>query len=145
MLSNINSGDTAWTLLCAALTLLLIPGYALFYGGISRGKAWQSLLMLGLSGAGVILLQWLLVGYSIAFGPDRNGWIGTLARAGLRGVGPGPNLEYAGTIPELAFLLHRGVMATIPAVLIMSAFATRIRLSAFCAFIILWTSMVYDP
>jgi Amt family ammonium transporter len=145
MLENINSGDTAWMLVSAALVFLMTPGLAFFYGGLVRKKNILSILMQCMMAASLVTVQWVLFGYSLAFGPDHGGWIGTLAYAGLRGVGAEPNLAYAGTIPHLAFMIYEAMFAIITPALILGAFAERMKFSAYCLFILLWSTLVYDP
>ena len=99
----INGGDTAWVLTATALVMLMTPGLALFYGGLVRRKNVLSILMQCMFTLGLVSVTWVLVGYTLAFGPDVNGWgiIGGLDNVGLKGVGvaPGP---YAATIPATA-------------------------------------------
>src|SRR5258708_885487 len=142
---TLNSGDTAWMLICSALVFLMIPGFAFFYGGLFSKKDSLSVLLPCLMAAGLVSLQWILAGYSLTFGPDHNGWIGTLAEIGLRGVGTDPNLGYAGTIPEITFILQHAMMAAVAVVILLAAFTERIKFSALCLFAILWTTVVYDP
>src|SRR6266404_1564252 len=145
MLTEIDSGNTAWMLASAALVFLLVPGLALFYGGLSRRKNIPTILTQCLIAASLVTLQWVLFGYSLAFGPDHGGWIGTLAYAGLQGVGSEPNLEYAGTIPHQAFMIYQAMVAILPTALILGASSERMKTSAYTLFILLWTTLVYDP
>lgn len=145
MNSTINSGDTAWVLLCAALVFLMTPGLAFFYGGLVRKKNILSILMQCMMAACLITLQWVLFGYSLSFGPDHGGWIGTLAWAGLRDVGLEPNINYAATVPHQAFMIYQAMFAIITPALILGAFAERMKFSAYCLFILLWSTLVYDP
>jgi ammonium transporter, Amt family len=145
MNTPINSGDTAWVLICAALVFLMTPGLAFFYGGLVRRKNILSVLMQCMMAACLITIQWVLFGYSLAFGPDHGGWIGTLAWAGLSGVGAEPHLGYAATVPHQAFMIYQAMFAIITPALILGAFAERMKFSAYCIFILLWTTIVYDP
>jgi ammonium transporter, Amt family len=141
-----NSGDTAWVLISAALVLLMtIPGLAFFYGGLVRRKNVLSILMQCLVILCVISLQWMLFGYSLAFGPDFHGIIGKLDWAGLRGVGPLPNADYAATIPHSVFMIFQCMFAVITPALIIGAYAERVKFSAFLVFTLLWATFVYDP
>jgi Amt family ammonium transporter len=141
-----NSGDTAWVLMSTALVLLMtIPGLAFFYGGLVRRKNVLSILMQCLIILCVIILQWVLFGYSLAFGPDFHGIIGKLDWAGLRGVGSLPNTDYAATIPHSAFMIFQAMFAVITPALIIGAYAERVKFSAFLVFTILWSTFVYDP
>ncbi|MDD2671648.1 MAG: ammonium transporter [Syntrophales bacterium] len=140
-----NSGDTAWVLASAALVLIMTPGLAFFYGGMARRKNVLSLLMQCFFIMCLVGLQWVAFGYSLAFGPDINGLIGSLDWAGLVGVGAKPFDAYSKTIPHLAFMIFQCMFAVITPALIVGAFAERIRFSAFAVFILLWATFVYDP
>jgi Amt family ammonium transporter len=141
-----NSGDTAWVLMSTALVLLMtIPGLAFFYGGLVRRKNVLSILMQCFIILCVISLQWVLFGYSLAFGPDFHGIIGKLDWAGLRGVGPLPNPDYAATIPHSVFMIFQAMFAVITPALIIGSYAERVKFSAFLFFTILWATFVYDP
>jgi Amt family ammonium transporter len=141
-----NSGDTAWVLMSTALVLLMtIPGLAFFYGGLVRRKNVLSILMQCFIILCVISLQWVLFGYSLAFGPDFHGIIGRLDWAGLRGVGPLPNPDYAATIPHSVFMIFQAMFAVITPALIIGSYAERVKFSAFLFFTILWATFVYDP
>ncbi|MEI6608138.1 MAG: ammonium transporter [Deltaproteobacteria bacterium] len=141
-----NSGDTAWVLMSTALVLLMtIPGLAFFYGGLVRRKNVLSILMQCFVILCVISLQWVLFGYSLAFGPDFHGIIGNLSWAGLKGVGPMPNADYAATIPHSVFMIFQMMFAVITPALIIGAYAERVKFPAFLLFTILWATFVYDP
>ena len=141
----INSGDTAFVLISAALVLLMTPGLAFFYGGMVRRKNILSILMQCFVLICVISLQWILYGYSLAFGPDVGGVLGSLKWIGLNGVGAAPNADYAATIPHQAFMIFQAMFAIITPALIIGAFAERIKFSSFFLFMILWATFVYDP
>lgn len=144
--SIMNSGDTAWVLTASALVLLMtIPGLAFFYGGLVRRKNVLSILMQCFIIVCVISLQWVLFGYSLAFGPDFHGIIGTLEWAGLAGVGAAPNSNYAATIPHSAFMIFQAMFAIITPALIIGAYAERVKFPAFLLFTVLWATFVYDP
>ena len=143
---KIDSGDTAWVLISSALVLLMTaPGLALFYGGMVRQKNALGTLMQSFIVLALISVQWVLWGYSLAFGPDKGGIIGGLEWAGLRGVGQAPNADYAATIPHQAFMLFQMMFAVITPALITGAFAERKRFKAFVVFSLLWATLVYDP
>jgi Amt family ammonium transporter len=143
---KIDSGDTAWVLVSAALVLLMTtPGLALFYGGMVRRKNVLSMLMQSFILAALVSVQWVLFGYSLAFGPDHWGLIGDLSWAGLNGVGALPNPAYAPTIPHLAFAIYQCMFAIITPALITGAFAERISFGGFLAFSLLWMTCIYDP
>ncbi len=140
----ISSGDTAWMLVATALVMLMTPGLALFYGGMVRSKNVLGTMMHSFMCLGLVSVLWVLFGYSMAFGPDLGGVIGTLDWAGLSGVGmdPGP---YSDKIPHLVFCAFQLMFAIITPALITGAFAERMKFSAFVLFTILWTTLVYFP
>ena len=141
-----NSGDTAWVLMASALVLLMtIPGLAFFYGGLVRRKNVLSILMQCFIIVCVISLQWMLFGYSLAFGPSFHGIIGNLDWIGLSGVGALPNPDYSKTIPHSVFMIFQAMFAIITPALIIGAYAERVKFSAFLVFTILWATFVYDP
>jgi Amt family ammonium transporter len=143
---KIDSGDTAWVLVSTALVLLMTaPGLALFYGGMVRQKNALGTLMQSFIILALISVQWVLWGYSLAFGPDKGGIIGGLEWVGLSGVGPTPNPDYAATIPHTAFMLFQMMFAVITPALITGAFAERKKFSTFLVFILVWATVVYDP
>jgi Amt family ammonium transporter len=144
-MEHLSSGDTAWVLASAALVMLMTPGLGFFYGGLVRKKNVLSTLMHSFFALCVISVQWVLWGYTLAFGPDWHGVIGTLAWAGFAGVGAAPNADYAPTIPAAAFALFQMMFAVITPALITGAFAERKRFGAFVLFTVLWATFVYDP
>ncbi|MEE8474637.1 MAG: ammonia channel protein, partial [Myxococcota bacterium] len=143
--SGLNSGDVAWVLTSAAIVLMMtIPGLALFYGGLVRGKNVLSILMLCFVTAAMVSVTWVLWGYSIAFGPDAGGGLfGDLSLFGLMGVsweaGPDEN------IPPQAFMVFQLMFAIITPALIVGAIAERMKFSAFLLFLVLWTTFIYSP
>lgn len=142
----VNSGDTAFVLIAAALVLLMTPGLAFFYGGMVRRKNVLSTLMQCFIIMCVVGIQWELFGYSLAFGPDAwGGIIGRLDWAFLRSVGMEPNPDYAPTIPHLAFMIFQAMFAIITPALIIGAFAERIKFTGMVVFTLLWATLVYDP
>jgi Amt family ammonium transporter len=143
---KIDKGDTAWLLTSSALVLMMTaPGLALFYGGMVRQKNALGTLMQSFIIMALISVQWVLWGYSLAFGPDRGGIIGGLEWIGLRGVGGEPNPAYAATVPHTAFMVFQMMFAIITPALITGAFAERKKFSAFILFTLLWATFVYDP
>jgi Amt family ammonium transporter len=144
-MTSVNSGDTAWMIMSTALVMLMTPGLAFFYGGLVRRKNVLSVMMQCFMLMGVISIQWVLFGYSLAFGPDHGGLIGGLSWAGLHGVGLTPNPDYAATIPHQLFMVYQMMFAVITPALIVGAFAERMKFSAFLLFSLLWTTIVYDP
>jgi Amt family ammonium transporter len=143
---QISAGDTAWVLTATALVMLMTPALALFYGGLVRRKNVLSILMQCMFILALVSVTWVLVGYTLAFGKDFNGWglIGGLDNVGLKGIGtdPGP---YAKTIPATAFALFQMMFAIITPALIIGAFAERKRFKAFVLFALLWSLLVYSP
>ena len=143
---KIDKGDNAWMLTSSALVLMMtIPGLFLFYGGLVRSKNILGTIMHSFIMVGVVTVQWVLWGYSVAFGPDIGGLFGSLAWVGLNGVGVEPNADYAATIPHMTFMIYQMMFAIITPALITGAFAERAKFSTFLVFMILWTTIVYDP
>ena len=140
-----NSADTAFVLISSALVMLMTPGLGLFYGGMVRSKNILGTLMQSFVIINVITIEWILWGYSMAFGPDYGGIIGGLNWFGLKGVGIMPSPDYGPTIPHLAFMVFQCMFAIITPALITGAFAERMKFSAFLLFIVLWATLVYNP
>jgi Amt family ammonium transporter len=142
---KIDSGDTTWMLISTALVMLMTPGLALFYGGMVRQKNVLGTILQSFVALGVVTVQWVLIGYSLSFGPDINGLIGSLQWIGLNGVGLDPNPDYAATIPHQSFMMFQMMFAIITPALISGAFAERFKFSAYLAFVLLWSTFVYAP
>ena len=142
---KVDSGDTSWILISSALVMLMTPGLALFYGGMVRSKNVLGTIMQSFIALGVITIQWVLYGYSLAFGPDIGGIIGSLKWVGLSGVGLDPFPDYAATIPHQAFMIFQMMFAVITPALITGAFAERFKFKTYLVFLILWATFVYDP
>jgi Amt family ammonium transporter len=144
MPNNISAGDTAWLLMSAALVMLMTPALGFFYGGLVRRKNVLATIMHSFFILCLISVQWVLWGYTLAFGPDFHGIIGGLDWLTLKGVGqePGP---YAATVPHQAFMVFQMMFAVITPALITGAFAERKRFKAFVVFTLLWATFVYDP
>jgi Amt family ammonium transporter len=145
--SAINTGDTAWILVSSALVMLMTLGLALFYGGMVRSKNVLGTIMHSYVAIALVSLQWILIGYTLSFGPDSGGigFIGGLDWAGLTGVGIEPNQTYAPTIPHLTFMIYQAMFAVITPALISGAFAERMKFSAYLVFTLLWATLIYDP
>lgn len=143
--NGVNSGDTAWMLVSTALVMLMTPGLALFYGGMVRRKNVLGTIMQSFVALGVITLQWVLMGYSLAFGPDIGHVIGSLKWFGLNGVGLAPNPDYAPTIPHQTYMMFQMMFAVITPALITGAFAERFKFKTYLVFLLLWATFVYDP
>ncbi len=142
---KIDTGDTTWVLASTALVMLMTPGLALFYGGMVRRKNVLGTIMHSFVALGIITVQWVLFGYSLAFGPDVGHFIGNLSWIGLNGVGLDPNPDYAPTIPHQAYMIFQMMFAIITPALISGAIAERMKFSAYVVFMILWAFLVYDP
>ena len=141
----ISGADTAWVLISAALVMLMTPALGLFYGWLVRQKNALSSIMHCFFMLALISVQWVLFGYSLSFGPDIGGFIGSLDWIGLRGVGMEPNATYAATIPHQAFMVYQMMFAIITPALISGAFAERKRFKSFAIFSLLWATFVYAP
>ena len=142
----INGADTAWVLMSSALVLAMtVPGLALFYGGLVRSKNVLGTIMHSFAILCVVSLFWVLLGYSLAFGPDVNGVIGSLAWVGLSGVGLSPHPVYGPTIPHQAFMVFQLMFAAITPALITGAFAERMKFGALILFALLWSLLIYCP
>jgi Amt family ammonium transporter len=141
----ISAGDTAFILICSALVMLMTPGLGLFYGGMVRNKNVLGTIMQSFAVLGVISVQWVLWGYSLAFGSDINGIIGGLEFLGLQGVGQTPHATYGTTIPHQAFMIFQAMFAIITPALIAGAVAERKKFSTFLIFVVLWATLIYDP
>ncbi len=139
-----DTGDTAFMLIATAMVMLMTPGLALFYGGLVRSKNVLATTMQSFVCLGLISVLWVVYGYSLAFGPDVGHFIGNFDHVFLKGVGlePGP---YSATIPSLLFCAFQLMFAIITPALITGAFAERMKFTAFLAFTILWSTLVYLP
>ena len=142
---QLNTTDTLFVLIAAALVMLMTPALGLFYGGMVQKKNVLGTIMHSFILLAIVSLEWILWGYTLSFGPDIHGFIGSLANLGLRGVGITPNPHYGGTIPASAFMIFQCMFAVITPALITGAFAERIKFSAFLLFTILWSTFVYNP
>ncbi len=139
---GLDTGDTAWVLVSSALVMLMLPGLALFYGGLVRKKNVLSTMMHSFVALGIITVQWVAIGYSLAFGPDIGSFVGGLKHAFLAGISVE---DLSGTIPAYVFIMFQGMFAIITPALISGALAERIKFSAYVVFIFLWATIVYDP
>ena len=140
--SEINTADTAWMMVATALVMLMIPGLALFYGGMVRSQNVLSVVMHSLYAMGIMTVQWVIIGYTLAWGADTgSGFIGNLDHLFLRGVG----MEANGTIPHVLFMMFQGMFAIITPAIIAGAAVERIKFSAYVPFVLLWGTFVYDP
>ena len=142
---TVDKGDTAWLLVSTALVMLMTPGLALFYGGMVRRKNVLGTIMQSFIALGVVSIQWVLIGYSLAFGPDIGHFIGSLSWAGLNGVGLTPDPDYAATVPHQAYMMFQMMFAVITPALITGAFAERFKFKTYLLFLVLWSTLVYAP
>jgi len=140
----IDSGATAWILASTALVMIMTPGVGFFYGGLVRRKNFISMITLSFVAFALVSIQWVLFGYSLAFGSDVGGFIGNLQYLGLNNVGmePGP---FSTAIPGLLYMVFQLVFATVTMAIVTSGFAERIKFSAYLVFALVWTTIVYDP
>ncbi len=141
----VDTGNTAFIIICSAMVLIMTPGLAFFYGGMVRKKNVLSIMMQCIAVMAVVSVQWVLMGYTLSFGADVGGVIGNLGFLGLSGVSILPSPDYASTIPHYVFVAFQLMFAIITAALISGAFAERMRFSAFILFVLAWTTLVYDP
>jgi Amt family ammonium transporter len=153
----LNTGDTAWMLVASALVLFMIPGLALFYGGMVRQKNVLSTMMHSFVAMGIVGVQWAVVGYTLSFGPDiGHGLLGDFSKTLLHGLVTFKDglPVYAlfqnvttepGAIPEFVFSMYQCMFAMITVALVSGALAERVKFSAYCIFVLAWTTLVYDP
>src|SRR5438093_2880668 len=140
----VNAGDTAWVLASAALVMFMTPGLAFLYGGLVRAKNVVGTIMQSFVALGLVSVLWALIGYTLAFGPDKGRIIGGLDFAGLAGVGAKPS-PFAPTVPATAYMMFQLMFAIITPALIAGAFAERMKFSGYLLFIGLWSLVVYAP
>jgi len=141
---TLDTGNTAWMLTSSALVLMMtIPGLALFYAGLVRAKNVLSLFMQCMVSAGIVGVLWILVGYTLSFGPG-NAFVGGLSKLGLAGITP-TTLWTGYTIPEYVFVMFQAMFAIITPALMIGAFAERMRFGPYLAFISIWLLLVYCP
>jgi ammonium transporter, Amt family len=140
----IDSGATAWLLASTALVMLMTPGVGLFYGGLVRKKNFISMVAMSFVAFALVSIQWIVIGYSLAFGGDISGALGNLSHIGLNGVGmdPGP---YSAQIPGILFMVYQLMFAAVTMAIVTSGMAERVKLSSFIIFALIWTTIVYDP
>src|SRR4051794_38153892 len=142
---TLDKGDTAWMLVSSGLVLLMVPGLALFYGGMVRRKNILATMMQSMVALGIVGVQWVLFGYCLAFGDSQGGWVGWSPKLlGLQGVMPS-DVFPGGSIPIYVHCIYQGMFAIITPALISGAIAERIRFGPYCLFMLLWSTLVYDP
>jgi Amt family ammonium transporter len=146
LMSSINTGDTAFVIISAALVCLMTPGLAFFYGGLVRRKNVLTIMMQNFISMGIVTTIWILGGFSLAFGDSIHGIIGNFSQYfALNGVGFDPNPIYGSTIPFLSFFSYQEMFAIITPALITGAFADRVSFKSFLVFIVIWSIAVYIP
>ncbi len=138
------AGDTAWVLVSTAMVLIMVPGLACFYGGLTRNRAVLNTMLMSFGALAVMSVFWVVAGYSLAFGPGTS-WIGGLAWAGMQGVNGTPNPTYAAGLPHVLYAGFQMMFAGITVALISGAVVERMRFSAFLLFALLWGALVYVP
>jgi len=143
----IDSGATAWMLTSTALVLLMVPGLAMFYGGLVRTKNVLGTMMHSFASMAIVGVLWVLIGYCMCFGPNAaGGWCGWASHlVGMQGMDDAHIKPMGVTIPEYVFAMFQGKFAIITPALIAGAFAERVRFRGYCIFITLWAILVYNP
>ncbi|MHB1394013.1 MAG: ammonium transporter [Clostridia bacterium] len=144
-MNQVNSGDTAFVLISAALVCLMTPGLAFFYGGLVRRKNVLTIMMQSFISLGIVTTIWVFGGFSLAFGTDIGGIIGNFKYFFLSGVGATPNPSYGSTIPFFAFFIYQEMFAIITPALITGAFADRVNFKSYLKFLVVWSILVYIP
>ena len=139
-----NTGDTAWILARSALVLFMTPGLAFFYGGMVRTKNALAMFMKVVTTMGIVTVEWMLAGFSLAFGDDIGGLIGNLKFFGLFNLGQGTT-HFGLTIPDNVFMVFQMMFAIITPALIAGAIAERMKFNAWVIFVTLWSLLVYSP
>ncbi|NMB79235.1 MAG: ammonium transporter, partial [Methanomicrobiales archaeon] len=140
----LDSGATAWILAATALVMLMTPAVGFFYGGLVRRKNLISMITLSFVAFALVSIQWVMFGYSLAFGSDIGGVIGNLEYFGLNNVGMDPG-KFCDAIPGVLFMIFQMVFAAIALAIVTSGMAERVKFSAYLVFALLWTTLVYDP
>ncbi|MDO8915623.1 MAG: ammonium transporter, partial [Coriobacteriia bacterium] len=140
-----DTGSTAWMLIATALVLFMTPGLALFYAGMVRRKNVLSSTMHSFFAMGLVSVIWAVIGYTLAFGPDKGGLIGGLDFAGLSGVLGAVTGTGSAAIPTSVFAMYQGMFAVITVGLITGAIAERMKFKAYVIFAALWAVLVYSP
>jgi Amt family ammonium transporter len=143
---RIDTGDTAWMIVATALVMLMtIPGLALFYGGLAKGKDMLNTMAMSFVTFCIVSVLWVIYGYTLAFNGDIGGFIGNLGKLFLSGVKPGSITDLAGTIPEYIFIVYQLTFAAITVALASGAYIERMKFSAWILFSVLWLTFAYLP
>lgn len=141
----LNGADTAYVAIAALLVLIMTPALGFFYGGLVRRKNTINTIMMPMICLAIFTVQWFLYGYSLSFGPDVGGIIGNLDWAFFKNVGIAAEPEYSETIPHILFALFQMAFAILTPAIISGGIAERMRFPAYCLFVLLWGTLVYDP
>ena len=139
----INTGDTAFMMICAALVFIMTPGLAFFYGGLVSRKNVLTIMMQSFISMGVVTILWFIIGFSLTFGPDVHGLVGGLKYMFLHGVGMEANPDYGSTIPFMSFFSYQQMFAILTPALITGAFADRVNFKSYLVFLVLWSLLIY--
>ncbi len=139
-----NNADTAFMIVCTGLVFLMVPGLAFFYGGLVKKRHVLSIMMQSIASIGIVTLIWIIVGYTLAFGPDVGNVIGNLSFLGLKGVLLTPR-DGSATIPHMLFMIFQLMFAIITPAIMTGATAERLRFPAYILLISLWSLLVYVP
>ena len=142
-MAMIDTGNTAWVLVSAALVFIMTPGLGFFYGGLVRSKNVLTTIMESFFILAMISVEWVILGYTMVFGPDIGGLIGSLDKLGL--VGVGTSIMESASIPELAYVIFQCMFAALTPALITGAFAERMRFAPLAIFMLLWALFIYNP
>lgn len=140
-----DTGSTSFVLISAALVAIMTPGLAFFYGGLVKRTNVLSVMMQSFIAMGIVSVVWTLLTFSLSFGPDYHGWIGTLDYALMHGVGLDPSKSYGPTVPFLAFFVFQMMFAVITPALITGAFVDRMNFKSYLIFLTLWSIVIYAP
>jgi len=141
---NINQGHTAWIIVATALVFIMIPGVGYFYSGMARSKNALSLIMLSVLSLAVVSFQWWMIGFSLAFGPSDNHFIGNFEHAFFMGVGV-ESLNGYNSVPGIVYAIYQCMFAAITPALAIGSAAERGRIFPCIIFIFVWSTIVYDP
>jgi len=144
--NKIDTGDTAWMIMATALVMLMtLPGLALFYGGMAKGKNVLNTLSMSFAAYAVVSVLWVVYGYSLTFGADISGIIGTPDKLMLSGITVGSIVDLAKTIPEFIFIVYQMTFAAITVALASGSYVGRMKFSAWVLFCVLWLTLSYIP
>ncbi|WP_024614219.1 ammonium transporter [Clostridium sp. Ade.TY] len=145
-MAAINTGNTAFMIICTALVCLMTPGLAFFYGGLVRKKNVVIMMMQCFISMGIVTVIWIFGGFSLAYGADHGGVIGNISQFfAMKSVGLAPNPTYGSTIPFVMFFAYQLMFAVITAPLMTGAFADRLNLKGYITILIIWTILIYIP